>query len=178
MTNIEITRVQCEHYDSPLGIEEASPRLSWRFSGLAKDWLQARYEIKISRTLPGNNSAAQVEEYKVDSNDSVLVPWPSKPLEPQEAAHVQVRAVGNDGSETPWTSVDVERGLSRWSAVPVTCEKQPTDAARRPFRVRSKFEVPASLKSARLYVTALGVYEAELNGGRVGDEYLAPGWTR
>ena len=31
--------------------------------------------------------------------------------------------------------------------------------------------------SARLYVTALGLYEARLNGHRVGDAFLAPGWT-
>ena len=33
------------------------------------------------------------------------------------------------------------------------------------------------MASARLYVTALGLYEARLNGQRVGDAFLAPGWT-
>lgn len=174
--SISIERLQCEHYASPLGIEAESPRLSWRFAGDAADWTQAKYEIKVTRTVVGEAPAAQ-EYYTVDSADSVLVPWPSKPLAPQEAAHVEVRAVGVDGSETAWESIDIERGLSSWTAVPVTNEDQPTDTARRPFRVKKTFSVPADFKSARLYVTSLGVYEAQLNGSRVGDEYLAPGWT-
>ncbi|MFD0855481.1 family 78 glycoside hydrolase catalytic domain, partial [Actinomadura adrarensis] len=43
--------------------------------------------------------------------------------------------------------------------------------------LRTEFEARPGLVSARLYATALGVYEAELNGERVGDQVLAPGWT-
>ncbi len=42
---------------------------------------------------------------------------------------------------------------------------------------RKTFTVPASLRSASLQVTALGLYECELNGTVVGDMVLAPGWT-
>ncbi|MFP3786573.1 alpha-L-rhamnosidase N-terminal domain-containing protein, partial [Burkholderia sp. SIMBA_024] len=47
---------------------------------------------------------------------------------------------------------------------------------RRPPLVRRSFEV-SDVASARLYVTAHGVYEAEINGRRVGDDVLNPGWT-
>ena len=47
---------------------------------------------------------------------------------------------------------------------------------RRP-RWCADFEVGAGLVSARLYATAHGLYEAELNGSRVGDDALSPGWT-
>ena len=43
--------------------------------------------------------------------------------------------------------------------------------------LRHTFEVSAPVKSARLYATALGAYEMFLNGKRVGDEVMAPGWT-
>ncbi len=43
--------------------------------------------------------------------------------------------------------------------------------------LRDTFEVSAPVKSARLYATALGAYEMFLNGKRVGDDVLAPGWT-
>lgn len=39
------------------------------------------------------------------------------------------------------------------------------------------FEIPEEITDAKLYMTALGVYEAHLNGMRVGDFVLAPGWT-
>jgi alpha-L-rhamnosidase len=43
--------------------------------------------------------------------------------------------------------------------------------------LRRDFDVSAPVKSARLYATALGSYEMYLNGRRIGDEVLAPGWT-
>ena len=43
--------------------------------------------------------------------------------------------------------------------------------------LRRVFTVDQPVASARLYVTALGLYEARLNGRRVGDGFLTPGWT-
>ena len=42
---------------------------------------------------------------------------------------------------------------------------------------RRAFEAETSIEKATLEITALGVYEAELNGQRIGDFVLAPGWT-
>ena len=44
-------------------------------------------------------------------------------------------------------------------------------------RLRHAFTIRSPVKSARLYATALGAYEMSLNGQRVGDQVLAPGWT-
>ncbi len=43
--------------------------------------------------------------------------------------------------------------------------------------MRRTFTVAGPVVSARLYVTALGLYEMRLNGQKVGDAVLAPGWT-
>src|SRR5205823_11401627 len=43
--------------------------------------------------------------------------------------------------------------------------------------LRREFDVTKAVKQARLYVTALGVYEAQIYGSVVGDHVLAPGWT-
>ena len=43
--------------------------------------------------------------------------------------------------------------------------------------LRKDFTVISPIKSARMYVTALGEYEIFLNGDRVGDQVFAPGWT-
>ena len=43
--------------------------------------------------------------------------------------------------------------------------------------LRKSFTLPAAVKSARLSITALGLYEAEINGAPVGDQVFAPGWT-
>lgn len=43
--------------------------------------------------------------------------------------------------------------------------------------LRKSFTLARPVRKARLYATALGAYELRLNGQRVGDQHLAPGWT-
>ncbi|WP_211229623.1 family 78 glycoside hydrolase catalytic domain [Nakamurella lactea] len=43
--------------------------------------------------------------------------------------------------------------------------------------LRKDFTVTKKVAGARLYATALGLYQAQINGHRVGDHELAPGWT-
>ena len=68
------------------------------------------------------------------------------------------------------------RGSARRRGLPDPVAKAltPVPYLRRAFVLDSRW---TSVASARLYVTALGLYEARLNGGRVGDAVLAPGWT-
>lgn len=96
---------------------------------------------------------------------------------------MRVQLTGDDGSLSQWsTATVVECGLlhaSDWSAVPVgggwDDDRDADD--RRPALVRREFDVRPGLVRARLYATAHGVYEAEINGMRVGDDALSPGWT-
>ncbi len=46
-----------------------------------------------------------------------------------------------------------------------------------PQHLRREFEVAKPIRSARLYVTARGVFEVHLNGGKIGNDFMAPGWT-
>lgn len=75
----------------------------------------------------------------------------------------------------------VETGLllpSDWQALPVGgAWREEIGTDRRPSRVRRGFRLDAPVASARLYASAHGVFEAELNGTRIGDEELSPGWT-
>ncbi|MEV5504779.1 hypothetical protein AB0M50_56190, partial [Nonomuraea fuscirosea] len=78
-----------EHHDDLLGIGEASPRLSWTVTTDLPGWQQAAYEIELSDgTATG----------RVESRDSVLVPWPGTPLRSRERRGARVRVHGADGS--------------------------------------------------------------------------------
>lgn len=164
---ISISKLSVEHYESGLGIGHASPRLSWRFDGNTEDWTQVSYDVKVDDLT-----------YHVESANSVLVPWPSQPLRSREAVTVSVRANGT-GLSTAWSSLDVEAAYlspDDWSAKAVSCDVQPKDLPKRPFLVRKTFTLPTKPSKARVYVTALGLYELILNGKKVGDHLLAPGW--
>jgi alpha-L-rhamnosidase len=169
------TSPRFEHHRVALGIGEARPRLSWK-NRAAAGWLQTAYEVEIRRAGTVTNSG------RIESGESVLVPWPSDPLLSRERAEVRVRVWGasgvSDWSETSW----VEAGLlsaNEWAAVPVGAgwDEDPESDLRRPALVRREFEAKPGLVAARLYASAHGLYEAQLNGVRVGDDILSPGWT-
>src|SRR5574341_1973290 len=65
-----------------------------------------------------------------------------------------------------------------WTAAFITpdWDEDVTQSQPSPY-LRREFDVPGEVASAALYITALGVYRAEINGRRVGDDVLRPGWT-
>ncbi|KAI8714029.1 Alpha-L-rhamnosidase [Fusarium sp. LHS14.1] len=169
--SVSIAQLSAEHHGSGFGLFTATPRLSWRFnSTTVKSWKQASYDLAITRN-------GKEETYHVDSSSSVYNPWPSSPLSSRERAEVKVRAVGIDGSSTDWASLTIEVALlnrSDWTAMLVGGPSQGPDP-KRPILLRKTFTNPRSTR-ARLYATAHGVYEVHINGQRVSDELLAPGW--
>ncbi|WP_306896309.1 glycoside hydrolase family 78 protein [Agromyces albus] len=164
-----------EHHRSPIGIGEPTPRLSWKVSG-EPGWRQAAAELEIVRR-------GGVRRWVIETEQQVLVDWPDEPLRSREHAIVRVRVRGDGASWGAWSDPsDLEAGLLEpddWAAVPVggAWPEDPDSDDRRPALVRREFEVGDDLVSARLYATAHGLYEAEINGRRVGDDALAPGWT-
>ncbi|KAG6355937.1 hypothetical protein INS49_015321 [Diaporthe citri] len=136
-----------------------------------KGWVQASYTLAISRN-------GQEETFNVTSSESVLVPWPTLPLPSREVVHVKVCAAGRDGSRTNWAPLVIEAALlerSGWVARLISGPVQARDEPKRPFRVRKSFYCPKG-GSARLYATAHGIYQVEINGRVVGGQLLAPGW--
>jgi len=164
-----------EHLAEPLGIGVAAPRISWTTDAPA-GWTQAAYEIEIRR------GSATATSGRVESAEQILVPWPADPLASRERAEARVRLWGSDGSTSDFGAwAAVEAGLfdpADWAAVAVGAawEENEDKDLRRPPLVRRAFAV-SGVASARLYVTAHGVYEAEINGRRVGNDTLNPGWT-
>lgn len=172
-----ISKLTFEHYRVPLGIGEARPRISWRFGGDAVNWVQSAYDIEISHEV------GEPSIYHVNSANSLYVPWPTEPLQSGAATTVRVRAYGQVGQPiTPWSNKEtVEAGLleqESWSGAVAIAANRDTevDGPHRPILFRKKFSVDRRPTSARLYITAFGLYEAEVNGTRVGDLVLAPGW--
>ncbi|KAI1813758.1 glycoside hydrolase family 78 protein [Poronia punctata] len=173
---VSISHVSFEHHRVALGIGEASPRISWQFEGDAGNWSQSSYSIEVSR-------AGKSDVFDVTSPDSVLVDWPSVELSSAESVLVRVKAYGGDsGVDTDWSETfSVETGLlddDDWSGAQMIAANKTTeeDAPHQPILLRKSFSLDEDIESARLYITAYGIYEAFINGDRVGDAVLAPGW--
>ena len=113
---VRVADVRFEHHREPLGIGEAAPRLSWTVETDA-GWRQAAYEVEARGDRPAGTK-------RVESDESVLVPWPFLPLASRERVEVRVRVWGADGGESDWSEWRAaEAGLlgsSDWSARFVT----------------------------------------------------------
>ncbi|GFF22110.1 probable beta-glucosidase O [Aspergillus udagawae] len=179
-----ITNVQFEHYHPPntIGVEETRPRISWQFEDYQRRFQQDAYEIELSE-VDWNSQVTVLSSTKRSSPSSYLVPWPhSQPLSSRQKVSIRVRAWDLDGHGTEWSEpAYLEVGLldrSDWKCLriaapwgPGTSEPDTEQLYRREFRPTD------SIANARLYITAQGTYEVEINGRRVGDHFLAPGWT-
>ena len=173
-------RLRADHHRAGadvLGGTGPAPALSWEVPAAPAGWTQARAEVEITRGLPAG--AATTETVALDGPSQLFRPWPSAPLASRERAAWRVRVAGPDGDFSPWSApAVVETGLlerSDWTARPITAPGNArTDAA--PVLVR-RLTVPAGVSAARLHLTAAGVYEAFIDGVKVGRHELAPGWT-
>ena len=178
LPDVTIADVRFEHHRDALGIGESRPRLSWIVATQANGWRQAGYEIEAY----GSDGRLRELTGRVESDQSVLVPWPFAPLSSRERLSVRVRVWGIDGQPLAWGELaPVESGLLHtddWSARFVTPDGEEDTTRPQPCPLlRREFDVRAGVTRARLYVTALGVYEVQLNGDTVGDHVLDPGWT-
>ena len=161
--------LRVDHLVAPIGIGAEAPRLSWK--------------------LPGG--AAQQEAYRVVAGD-----WDSGRLESADSLFVPARVTPASGRRVEWkVKVWTDLGESDWSdtsswehgllqeadwtarwIAPVEADDLP--ARQRPaHELEGMFELADEVVRGRLYATAHGVYEAFVNGSRVGDIELAPGWT-
>jgi alpha-L-rhamnosidase len=157
--------LRTEHFDGgALGSGVARPRLSWQLPDRVAR--QEAYAIEIHGR----------EQQRVDSSDHVLVAWPGDPVRSRDRVGWRVK-VWTDAGESGWSDPAwFEAGLldpSDWWAR-VASPDVPLEAT---GLVRRVFTVDGQVEHARLYVTALGSHLTELNGRRVGDHVLDPGWT-
>jgi alpha-L-rhamnosidase len=176
---VRVLELRCEYAAEPLGLGVSRPRFSWKVETAARDWHQQAYEIEVTDADSGNPVWSSGRR---SSRESVLVAYGGPPLRSRDRVRWRVRVWDEVGNVSDWSEESrLEIGLlesSDWEAAFISpdWEEDPTETSPSPY-LRREFEVRAEVVRARLYVTAVGVYEVEINGTRVGDEFLAPGWT-
>ncbi len=197
-TGIQPVELRCEYRVDPLGIDERSPRLSWILESEGRGHVQSAYRVLAA----GNDKDLEAEENllwdsgKTESDRSVGIPYGGEELGSASRCVWKVCVWDGAGDPSPDSEPAVfEMGLldgSDWGGTWISPGEVPSGdvdpptgdeydelsngVAPSPY-VRKAFNLRGTIRSARLYATARGVYEVLVNGIRVGDEVLSPGWT-
>lgn len=176
-------RLRCEYLENPLGLGETRPRLSWEIDDPRTGAVQTARQIHASASesdlLAGR--ADLWDSGKVDSGESIHVRYDGSPLGSRQRCWWRVRTWDARGAPSPWSAPAFwETGLldaGEWAGEWISLAPRPTDRSLPCPMLRRTFRVERPVRRARLYATAMGLYEARINGRRVGDDLFTPGWT-
>jgi alpha-L-rhamnosidase len=169
----------CEHLTNPIGIDVKKPRLSWKLKSDKRNTSQTAYLIEVSESTDFNKKSIVWTSTKVNSSTSILQMY-AGPLKSRTRYFWRVKVWDNQSQESTWSAPSLfETGLlskSEWVAKWIEI---PNDTMRisPAIMLRKDFPIKKKIKEAKAYVTAHGIYELYLNGQKIGDQVLTPGWT-
>ncbi len=177
---LSVATTSCDYAARPLGIENPHPRLSWELQSSARAQDQSAYQIQVSSRadFPASAPADLWDTGRVVSHRSNQVAYAGAPLASRQRCYWRVRVWDSQGVPSEFSRVESwEMGLlapADWRAawIGYTAGWQG-----RALYFRHTFAVNKPVRSARAYISGLGYYELRLNGAKVGDHVLDPGWT-
>lgn len=156
-------RLRTEYLVNPLGMDLQQPRLFWNCQDGIK---QTAYQVISEQWDSGKvESSAMHADYPLPLADRERVTW-------------KVRLWDENNVPGAWSEAAFfEMGITKWDASWITGNYSVNKKQRYPVECFRKAFSAEKARKARLYITACGLYEAVLNGQRMGDFILAPGIT-
>ncbi len=170
LAGTKVVNLRCEYLSEPIGIDAAAPRLTWEIASdrplksQTVEVTDARYGNPVWKS--GDIGAAErciVLQTALKSHNRYL--W-------------HVTAVDGSGKRVRSAEASFETGkmtLDGWRAVWIT-DSAGADFEPAPM-FRKEFRLPSAVKDARVYISAAGYYELFINGRRVSDSHIDPGYT-
>lgn len=180
--------LRVENLTNPMGLDVRQPRLSWKIRSAEKNVMQQSYRILVASTLEklAEDKGDIWDSGVVSDEQSIWVPYAGKELKDNQRCYWKVQ-LGTTVGETAWSEpASWSMGLfienhwrGRWigldKAMPWESETQWSRLGAR--YVRHEFVTGKSVKQATLHICGLGLYEAYINGAKVGNDVLTPAPT-
>ncbi len=199
-TNLALAGIKVTNLKSNF---QQSVFFSWQIQSDQRSQVQSAYEIWVSDSPENLKKTTKLiwNSGKVKSGQSNLVQATELALKPAQTYWWRVKVWNQENQESEWSEAAVFRtGLfqgSDWKKAQwIGYEELPAEkrvvpgvhgngndlgdkCVDRPVipLFRKEFEVDRKIKEATLYITGLGQYEASINGQKVGNSFLSPGWT-
>ncbi len=199
--NLSVTGLRCEATKDPLGVDLANPRLSWELKSSQRNVLQTAYRILVSDDLSLLNKGIGNlwDSKKVNSASSIQVQYNGNALRSVKRYYWKLMVWDNKANISSWSDPAIwQMGLldrADWSDAQWIGYDEPVDSlgiaphvhqsGKRswgPRRnvlplMRKEFSISKEIKTATTYICGLGHFELYLNGKKIGDHFLDPGWT-
>jgi hypothetical protein len=199
---LKVHELRTSYLQNPIGVDQAKPMLFWKLSSNQRSVLQTAYQILVS-----DDSLVLVKDQGniwrtgwVNSSQSIQVSYAGKPLMAAKKYYWKVQVKDNKGNASSWSAIANWRmGLlqkedwknAQWMAYEVLPDsskiipalhgngKKEWGAGKDTLPLfRKSFLLNKKVKEATLFVSGLGHFEMSLNGQKIGDHFLDPGWTQ
>ncbi len=181
---LTVNSLTADYLASPVGIDNPAPKLSWILQPTQGNTTQASYQLRAALSWSDVTKGRNLiwETKRVPSSQSVHIKYTGEPLKSYQRVYWQVRVEDNHGNKSKWSDaayfesgkLSEESWEGEW--ISPAWEEDPEKSMPSPY-LRKEFQLTKTVKSARLYVSARGLYLAEINGERIGDQEFTPGWT-
>lgn len=172
---VELRNLTVENLSEPIGIETKTPRFSWKLTSKKRDVKQAAYEIQVKE----GNKVVWLSG-KVTSEKSIFNKYQGATLESNTKYTWQIRVWDNKGNTSKWAKSTFETAFvssNDWKASWISSGLKSDTVNGNVPMYRKAFSLSKKVVSAKVFVTSRGLYEIQINGKRMGDSYLNPGWT-
>lgn len=200
---LEVLSTSCELKAEPVGMPLSGFRLGWKLGSEQRGVVQTAYQVLLADDAGKlTEDAALWNSGQVASDASILVKYDGTALEPGERYFWKVKVWDNHGNESAWSKVasfvtkldaadwqnsswiaydelDQERRIVPGVHLPGSDKKwRDVESGDHVLPLlRKDFLADKKVEQALVFVSGLGHYELFLNGDKVGNSFLAPGWT-
>ena len=200
--SIYVAGQKCNYMSAPVGVD-LPLTFSWELGSDERNKVQTAYRILVSDSEKAlrQNKGNTWDPGKVNSGISTGITADDISLEPGKKYYWKVKVWDNSGNESAWSEISWFTtsllSINDWAGAKwIALETMPDSlilvpgittwgrntrdiALRRPVvpMFRKDFESRKEIKSAYLFISGLGQYEAFINGKSLDDDFLKPGWT-
>ena len=183
--------LRCDYTVNPLGVDSAAPRLFWKLASNERGARQTAYQILVATSVRNLTAASSDlwDSSKITSDETIQIPYAGKKLESSHPVFWKVRVWDEHGNISAWSKPatwtmgvlkksdppsPAGSGAAGWHAQWIGA----SDTNIPSLLLRREFSVKPGLKRALINICGLGEYELTLNGKKIGDDFLSPGWTK
>ncbi|TKC10131.1 alpha-L-rhamnosidase [Pedobacter polaris] len=196
---LKVVDLTCEYRTEPIGIDVVYPSLSWKSTSSERNVYQTAYQILVSDNLQSlNKNIGNVwDSKKITSNQSIQLKYKGLKLIATKKYYWKVK-IWAYNSIAVWSKTAFwQMGLltvndwkgAQWIAYDKIADSNkntlPVDGKKDTFKennilpmFRKSFSVAKPIKKATVFISGLGHFEMSLNGQKVGDHFLDPGWAK